>query len=123
MHRSGKNGQGDRIPCQRNLYLRPSGETHQDRMDSINLSRDLQLDMVRFNNATPYPGTELYEIAKSEKRLNVQGLWENFNSVSTFIENPFNRIPFHMCRRVIPKKRYGEIYCSVTSVIILISRG
>ena len=50
--------------------------------------------MVRFNNATPYPGTELYEIAKSEKRLNVQGLWENFNSVSTFIENPFNRIPF-----------------------------
>ena len=75
------------------IYALP-GETHQDRMDSINLSRDLQLDMVRFNNATPYPGTELYEIAKSEKRLNVQGLWENFNSVSTFIENPFNRIPF-----------------------------
>lgn len=69
-------------------------ETHQDRMDSINLSRDLQLDMVRFNNATPYPGTELYEIAKREKRLNVKGLWENFNSVSTFIENPFNSIPF-----------------------------
>ena len=63
-------------------------------MDSINLSRDLQLDMVRFNNATPYPGTELYEIAKREKRLNIKGLWENFNSVSTFIENPFSRIPF-----------------------------
>ena len=58
------------------IYALPE-ETHQDRMDSINLSRDLQLDMVRFNNAT-YPGTELYEIAKREKRLNVKGLWENF---------------------------------------------
>jgi len=75
------------------IYALPE-ETHQDRMDSVHLSRALQLDMVRFNNATPYPGTELYEIAKREKRLNVKGLWENFNSVSTFIENPFNRIPF-----------------------------
>ena len=50
--------------------------------------------MVRYNNATPYPGTELYEIAKKENRLNIQGLYENFNSVSTFIENPFKRIPF-----------------------------
>lgn len=75
------------------IYALP-GETHNDRMDCLKLSKELKLDMVRYNNATPYPGTELYEIAKNEKRLNVVGLYENFNSVATFIENPFHEIPF-----------------------------
>lgn len=75
------------------IYSLP-GETHGDRMDCIRLSNDLALDMVRFNNATPYPGTELHDIAVSENRLYVKGLFENFNSVSTFIENPFSKIPF-----------------------------
>jgi anaerobic magnesium-protoporphyrin IX monomethyl ester cyclase len=70
------------------------GETHRDRMDCVRLSKELKLDMVRYNNSTPYPGTELYEIAKKEKRLHVQGLYENFVSVSTFIENPLRKIPF-----------------------------
>jgi radical SAM superfamily enzyme YgiQ (UPF0313 family) len=70
------------------------GETHKDRMDCVRLSNELNLDMVRYNNATPYPGTELYDIAKSQNRLHIKGLYENFNSVSTFIENPFNKIPF-----------------------------
>lgn len=33
-------------------------------------------------------------MAMKENRLNVQGMYENFNSVSTFIENPFKGIPF-----------------------------
>ena len=70
------------------------GETHRDRMDAVQLSRDLRLDMVRYNNATPYPGTELYDIAVKTSRLNIKGLYENFISVSTFIENPFKMIPF-----------------------------
>jgi len=69
-------------------------ETHRDRLNCVRLTRDLDLDMVRYNNATPYPGTELYEIAKSQHRLNVQGMYENFCSASTFIENPFKKIPF-----------------------------
>jgi len=75
------------------IYALPT-ETHEDRMDCVRLSRDLGLDMVRYNNATPYPGTELYTIAKQEGSLQVQGLYENFNAVSTFIENPFRPIPF-----------------------------
>ncbi|MEW6601370.1 MAG: radical SAM protein, partial [Nitrospirota bacterium] len=75
------------------IYSLP-GETHKDRMDCVRLSNELDLDMVRFNNATPYPGTELHDIAVSENRLYIKGLYENFNSVSTFIENPFNKIPF-----------------------------
>ena len=70
------------------------GETHKDRMDCVEISKNLELDMVRFNNATPYPGTRLYDIARNEGRLNIQGLYENFFSVSTFIENPFKKIPF-----------------------------
>ncbi|MBF0319225.1 MAG: B12-binding domain-containing radical SAM protein [Nitrospirae bacterium] len=75
------------------IYALP-GETHQDRMECVKMSRELGIDMARFNNATPYPGTELYEIAKRENRLYVQGMYENFSSVSTFIENPFKKTPF-----------------------------
>jgi radical SAM superfamily enzyme YgiQ (UPF0313 family) len=75
------------------MYALPQ-ETHKDRLDAINLARQLGLDMVRFNNATPYPGTELYNIARLQDRLRVKGLYENFYSVSTFIENPFDKIPF-----------------------------
>jgi len=75
------------------IYCLPT-ENHQIRTDCIKLANELGIDMVRFNNATPYPGTELYDIAKNEGRLNIQGLYENFNSVSTFVENPFKKIPF-----------------------------
>ena len=69
-------------------------ETHKDRMDCLKLSKELNLDQVRFNNVTPYPGTELYTIAKEESRLNIQGSYENFITVSAFVENPLNQIPF-----------------------------
>lgn len=68
-------------------------ETHTDRMNAIKLTKSLQLDLAKYNNATPYPGTELYSIALSQKRLNILDGYENMNSVSTFIENPFNKLP------------------------------
>lgn len=70
------------------------GESHDDRMDCVRVSNELRIDLIRYNNATPYPGTELFEIAKKSGRLNVVGQYENFISVSTFIESPFNPIPF-----------------------------
>lgn len=69
-------------------------ETHEERLSCVKMSKKLNIDLIRFNNATPYPGTELYEIAKRENRLNKIGLYENFNSVSAIIENPFKRITF-----------------------------
>lgn len=75
------------------MYGLPT-ETHEDRMNCLKLSREFKLDLVRFNNATPYPGTVLNEIAKKENRLHIKGLYENFNSVSAIIENPFRKIPF-----------------------------
>jgi radical SAM superfamily enzyme YgiQ (UPF0313 family) len=69
------------------------GETHADRMNCLRMSQELDIDIVRFNNATPYPGTKLFEIAREQGRLHVQGEYENFNSVSIFIENPLRKIP------------------------------
>lgn len=65
-------------------------ETKEERLQSYKLARKY-LDYVRFNNATPYPGTKLYEIAISEKRLNVGKDWENLNACGTLVESPFSR--------------------------------
>ncbi|MDD4899314.1 MAG: radical SAM protein [Candidatus Omnitrophica bacterium] len=54
-------------------------ETRKERLDSSRLARRLKLDSARFNIAIPYPGTRLFEIAKSENRLHVSQEWKNFN--------------------------------------------
>ena len=66
------------------------GETAADRLAAVELSRELELDIVKFNNAIPYPGTEFYRIARQEGRLNVVGQYENFNSVGTFTQAPWD---------------------------------
>ncbi len=86
------------------------GETHRDRMDAICLSREIDLDMVRYNNATPYPGTRLWDIASRDRGLHMEPLYGNFNSVSTFIENPFRKIPFSY---VPPGSRESEIRADI----------
>jgi len=70
------------------------GETQEDRWDAIVMAKELGIDMVRFNNAIPYPGTELYAIAKRENRLNIVGQYRNFIAVSGVTENPFKKVPF-----------------------------
>jgi len=54
-------------------------ETREERKLTFKLSKKLPLDNVRFNIATPYPGTALYKLAKAEERLKVLDGWENFN--------------------------------------------
>lgn len=70
------------------------GETHAERLKSIAFAREHDLDLVRFNNATPYPGTELNAMAARDGGLKVLGIYRNFNSVSTIIENPFHKMTF-----------------------------
>ena len=69
-------------------------ETHADRMLCAKQANELEVDLVRFNNATPYPGTVLYHQVQQEGRLNIQGYYDNFNSVGAFIEPPWKKIPF-----------------------------
>ncbi len=61
------------------------GEKHDDRMAAIDLAKELKLDQVKFNNAVPYPGTELYQLAKKDSRLFVEKEYQNFNAIVTFL--------------------------------------
>ena len=66
------------------------GESRADRVASFNLACSLDVSKARFNNATPYPGTELYRMAKAENNLNIIGDWENFNPTGALTaKNPF----------------------------------
>lgn len=67
-------------------------ETHEERMESVRLAIRSGLRTARFNNATPYPGTRLIDIAKAEGGLNIVGRYDNFLTVSTIVENPFKPI-------------------------------
>jgi radical SAM superfamily enzyme YgiQ (UPF0313 family) len=60
-------------------------ETREERWQAYKLAKDLFLDYVRFNNATPYPGTKLYEIAKEEGRLYIEKGWTNLNACGTLV--------------------------------------
>jgi radical SAM superfamily enzyme YgiQ (UPF0313 family) len=62
-------------------------ETRDERLAAYRLAKELNIDYARFNNACPYPGTKLYEIAKSENRLNVGKNWEHLNSVGALVES------------------------------------
>lgn len=68
-------------------------ETKKERLSSYKMAIDLGIDFARFNNATPYPGTILYEMAKQENRLNVGKNWENLNACGTLVEGVFSRTP------------------------------
>ena len=74
------------------IYGLPS-ETRQDRILSARLSRELPVDSARFNIATPYPGTRLYEIATKEHRLVVAEEWKNFNVQYYMFGNDIPYVP------------------------------
>lgn len=65
-------------------------ETRQERLQCYKMAVKY-LDYVRFNNATPYPGTKLYEIAEKENRFNPGKDWENLNACGTLVEGPFSK--------------------------------
>jgi len=60
-------------------------ETKEERHATFKMAKDLPLDYVRFNNACPYPGTELFNMAKKENRLKVEPNWSNFTSVAALV--------------------------------------
>ncbi len=68
-------------------------ETRKERAAAYQLAKELDLDYVRFNNATPYPGTRLYQTALDEGCLNPGKDWENLNACGTLVESPFREAP------------------------------
>ncbi len=62
-------------------------ETREERWQAYRLAKELDLDYVRFNNATPYPGTRLYEIARAEGRLFIEKGWTNLNACASLVQD------------------------------------
>ncbi|MDD5072232.1 MAG: radical SAM protein [Candidatus Omnitrophica bacterium] len=71
-------------------------ETREERWQAYELAKKLDLDYVRFNNATPYPGTRLYEIAKEEGRLFVEEGWTNLNACASLVQDSMteSKLPY-----------------------------
>lgn len=68
-------------------------ETHEDRMASFNLVKELGIGFTKFNNLIPYPGTKLYNELKNSGRMNILHLWSNFNSTLTATRSIFDTTP------------------------------
>ncbi|MBM3253374.1 MAG: B12-binding domain-containing radical SAM protein [Candidatus Omnitrophica bacterium] len=83
-------------------------ERREERLQAYRLAKELSLDYARFNNATPYPGTRLYEIAKEENRLFIEKNWTNLNACATLVEDALNesRLPYvpTTCKEIALKK-------------------
>lgn len=71
-------------------------ETKEERFQTYILAKGLRLRYAKFNNVVPYPGTKLFEIAKTEGILNIEENWRNFNSVGGVVEGIFSktRLPY-----------------------------
>ena len=53
-------------------------ETFDDRFAALSLAHEMGIDRARFNNATPYPGTAMYEMVKD--KIKKEPMWVNFSS-------------------------------------------
>ncbi|HNR86843.1 MAG TPA: radical SAM protein [Spirochaetota bacterium] len=86
------------------------GEVYSDRIKALHIAKAI-IDRARFNNATPYPGTKLYEIAVSQNRLNVMHGWENFSSAGAVTASAFKRYDLPYCpEKTKPSDLIGQVF-------------
>jgi radical SAM superfamily enzyme YgiQ (UPF0313 family) len=87
-----------RLAKEAGLYVRATfilglpGETVEDSEATIRFSRRLPLDQVRFALATPFPGTELWEIAKAEGSVEIDD-WMQLSSMGGYREEELFYVP------------------------------
>ena len=79
-----------KIECRATFMLAIPTETREDSIATINFAKELGLDRAKFSLATPYPGTEFYEMVKNELKGRD---WNEFNVMSGFTENDVIYVP------------------------------
>jgi radical SAM superfamily enzyme YgiQ (UPF0313 family) len=67
-------------------------ETKEETLKTIAFAKEIDPDWAQFTITTPYPGTELYEIAKSNGTLK-SFKWEDYQSWSGFRDNDLVYVP------------------------------
>lgn len=87
------------------------GETEETIRKSIELAKKLNTDTVAFFIASPYPGTEFYDIAKEKGFLRPDLEWKDFTLVTEHAKPPLN-LPGLASERIAywQKRAYIEYY-------------
>jgi radical SAM superfamily enzyme YgiQ (UPF0313 family) len=68
-------------------------ETAKEREDTFHLVQGMNVQMAKYNNLIPYPGTPLYTDLKNSSRVRVSQGWTNFNSTLSATRSIFNKTP------------------------------
>ncbi|TAJ10857.1 MAG: B12-binding domain-containing radical SAM protein [Nitrospirae bacterium] len=68
-------------------------EVAQEREDTYKLVQSLNVQMSKYNNLIPYPGTPLYTDLKDSPRVKKLPGWANFNSTLSATRSIFDKIP------------------------------
>ena len=68
-------------------------ETAKDREDTFRLVQSLNVQMSKYNNLIPYPGTPLYTDLKDSPRVKALPGWTNFNSTLSATRSIFDKTP------------------------------
>ena len=83
-------------------------ETDEERWQAYTLAKKLDLDYARFNNATPYPGTRLFEIAKEESRLHIEKDWSNINACGSLVKGYFSKSKLAYVPKTTTEKKLSK---------------
>ena len=75
------------------LFCLPN-ETRQIRNDCVDFAIKNKLDLAKFNNVVPYPGTVMYDNALANSKLNILPDFINFNSQEVLVRPIFKRAEF-----------------------------
>jgi len=93
-----------------NFMLGNIGETEETIRQSIDLAKKLNCDTMAFFVASPYPGTEFYQIAKQKGYFRPDVTWKDFTLVSNNLP-PLN-LPGLPAEKILywQKRAYREYY-------------
>lgn len=75
------------------IYCLPQ-ETKAIRSNCVSFAIDNKLDVAKFNNVVPYPGTSLYTQTLNEKKLLIKPNYSNFNSQLVMVRSLWKKADF-----------------------------
>ena len=95
------------------------GETWEEAMETIRFAKKLDPDFVQFSLATPFPGTELYRVAKEEGLLLTED-WTKYTVLKPVMRT--EELSEERLRKLI-KKAYFDFYLQPHVIWRYIRRG
>ncbi len=68
-------------------------ETRRDRQTSFRVVQEARVQVSKYNNLIPYPGTPIYNDLKTTDRVHIEPGWANFNSTLSVTRSIFDKTP------------------------------